>query len=97
MSMTTDEMIAVIQAYKDGKQIQYRNLQPGAGWNDVSPDGPAWCFNEVEYRVKPEPPEPREFYLDASDPWKVGGYLIAYGSHHPHPGSNFIRVREVLD
>lgn len=54
MSMTHDEMIAVIQAHKDGKQVQYRRLSMGEDdWLDL-PD-PAWDFSCSNYRIKPEP------------------------------------------
>lgn len=47
---TPDEIIAVVQAFKDGKQIQarYRNEE----WVDLC--APTWEFSRLEYRVKPE-------------------------------------------
>jgi hypothetical protein len=54
MSMTHDEMIAVIAAHRDGKTVQckYRN---GSVWKDVQ--NPAWSFGSFDYRIKPEPLE----------------------------------------
>jgi len=49
--MTHDEMIAVIQAHKDGKTIQhYVN-----GWVDKPYEMPSFNFGDYIYRVKPEP------------------------------------------
>lgn len=51
--MTHDDMIAVIQAYKDGKQIQRRTSN--GEWLDL--ENPMWYFNIGDYRVKPEEPK----------------------------------------
>lgn len=52
--MTHDEMIAVIQAHKEGKQIQKRAKSFSQnGWYAVSLDG--FNFNLYEYRIKPDP------------------------------------------
>lgn len=49
--MTHDEMIAVIQAHKNGKKIQLRRK----GSSDWTPSaGPGWDFVRFDYRVKPE-------------------------------------------
>ena len=53
--MNHDEMIAVIQAHKDGKGIQYRYRSKV--WTVAST--PSWSFSDTEYRVKPA--EPREW------------------------------------
>ena len=50
--MTHDEMIQVIQAHKEGKQLQYRGKH--SHWADII-DPPAWAFHAYDYRVKPEP------------------------------------------
>lgn len=81
MNMTHDEMIAVIQAHKEGKTIEacaigYTN------WR-VTADPPTWNFYAMDYRVKPEPPKPKEFWLKGcyiycnsqcrdNDQWSVG-------------------------
>lgn len=58
--MTHQEMIDVIQAHKDGKQIQF---QAGGCllWIDVQDNDPSWDFNSCNYRIKPEP---RRFWLN---------------------------------
>jgi hypothetical protein len=52
--MTHDEMIAVIQAHKDGKMIQFKQKDVD-GW--VWAPRPCWNFSSHEYRIKPEPME----------------------------------------
>ncbi len=52
MSMTHDEMIAVIAAHKDGKTIQIKGNISGE-WNDA--DSPRFNFVQCTYRIKPEP------------------------------------------
>lgn len=49
--MTYDEKIAVIQAAKEGKQIQVRN-NAGTEWKDII--CPAFNFECNYYRIKPE-------------------------------------------
>jgi len=54
--MTHDEMIAVIQADKDGSAVQYRLIRGGDdSWTDGKSGGFIWDFSKYEYRVKPEP------------------------------------------
>lgn len=54
--MTIDEIIAVLQAFKDGKAIQFavRKSDPRK-WLELSIRDLAWNFASYEYRVKPEP------------------------------------------
>lgn len=47
--MTVDEMIEVLEAFKEGKKIQYFM---GGLWRDCTE--PRWAFDSVKYRVKPE-------------------------------------------
>ena len=47
---TTEEMIAVMQAYVDGKEIEYESYSK---WEKVTE--PAWNWGGNDYRVKPEP------------------------------------------
>ena len=54
MGMTPDEIIAVVQAFKAGKEIE---LQPKAKeptqW--MLTTSPGWDFYHFNYRVRPEP------------------------------------------
>lgn len=51
--MKTHEMIEVMQAYEDGKAIQYSNKGEDA-WRDVVYE-PEWVWQVCDYRIKPEP------------------------------------------
>lgn len=46
---TIEEMIAVMQAYADGKKIQ---LLVGEHWKDI--EHPDWNWDYDDYRIKPE-------------------------------------------
>lgn len=50
--MTYDEMIAVIEAAKEGKTIQTKLKRTTAEYADTKP---TWNFDTFDYRVKPEP------------------------------------------
>ncbi len=50
--MTHDEMIAVIQAHKAGKNIQWRHMSGTTEWETAS--SPAWDFSVNNYRIAPE-------------------------------------------
>ena len=52
--MTHDQMIALIEAHRDGQTIQYR-LSPKAEWRDRHLKSLDFDFSDVEYRIKPEP------------------------------------------
>lgn len=65
--MPLDEMIAVLQAAKARKKIQFRPTfghQTELHWSDFDPEGThistTWNFNTCDFRVKPEP---RELWL----------------------------------
>lgn len=51
--MTHDEMIDVIKAHRDGKQIQVRP-HSFSDWSDNV--YPVWDFDHCDYRIKPEEP-----------------------------------------
>ena len=46
----TADYIKVMQAYVEGKQIQYKDDE---AWIDI--DDPDWDWHNWEYRIKPEP------------------------------------------
>ena len=52
--MTPDEMIEVVQAFKDGKEIQarYRSPLDNEPWESVK--DPFWNFSIFDYRAKPD-------------------------------------------
>ena len=84
------EIIPVLQAWIDGKTIQYQI--PDDTWADVVD---AVHPNEYEYRIKPEP---REFWINPFNIPKTGGFHVSAGiTDTAQPLDNWIHVREVLD
>ena len=78
--MTIDEMIEVLQAYKEGKAIQAVPLCDNSGWYDVKK--PSWDFSAMEYRIKPEkkiiPYETfEELYKDMEEHGGKFGMIVA--------------------
>ena len=50
----TKEAIAVMQAYVDGKRIQWKHAICGDAWQDCSGE-PSWALTACAYRIAPEP------------------------------------------
>lgn len=77
--MTPDEMIAVIQAYKDGKTIEFKylNSREDETWHVADP--PIWNFFACMYRVKEETEQRYRKYLHVDEVLqaikKHGGYV----------------------
>ena len=69
--MSDDEIIAVVQAHKEGKKIEHLDDSYGyESWRWCN--NPTWNFGTSKYRVAPEPRKPREWkmpvsMLDAAD------------------------------
>jgi len=63
--MSPEEMIDVIQAHKDGEQIQflYKTEKPSSDncWLDAKT--PTWNFTSYNYRIKPKAPKTMHQYL----------------------------------
>ncbi len=87
--MTDDEIIAVVQAHKEGKPIQSRHMNDPYWMNN--PTEFQWNFGVYEYRVAPEPSKPREWWLSL-DQW---GNPRCTPQNTPHQG--YIHVREVIE
>lgn len=51
---TPDEIIAVVQAFKEGKEIEYNLVGSQSDERWISGD-PRWNFSHCHYRVKQEP------------------------------------------
>lgn len=73
--MTHEEMIAVIAAHRDGKTIQFQPVDIECGWQDTGPDV-VWSFNTDNYRIKPEPPKPRELWIYENERGSFAGYPL---------------------
>ena len=94
--MTIDEMIAVLQAAKAGKQIQWQGKGSSIPWQDVTL--PSWSFDDLNYRVKPEPREFRLYPCD-SEPSARNGYWFGHARTTEASAKFYgegIKVREVL-
>ena len=52
MTQSIESMIEVLQAYKDGKKIEYRIIG-STQWSAIG--DPQWHFRGCEYRIAPEP------------------------------------------
>lgn len=55
--MTLDEQIAILQAAKEGKTIEWRVRLKGSCWQDYSSGTPRFDFTNYDYRIKHEPHE----------------------------------------
>lgn len=83
----TAERIKVMQAYLDGKTIEFLF---GSDWLEVSE--PSWEFGKYQYRIKPEPREWNVFVNGKGMP----SYIRPTGHDWP-PGLERVRVREIID
>jgi len=53
--MTTKEKIEIMQAYENGKKIEWRPNAFKRPWNDYLNE-PEWNWEYYQYRIKPEEP-----------------------------------------
>lgn len=50
------ELLSIIQAYAEGKSIQYQCSHPTPHWEDISPsESVNFSSHSSRYRIKPEP------------------------------------------
>ena len=47
------ELLPIIQAFADGKDIQIRNITDD-GWDDINDDRMSFCAKAEAYRIKPQ-------------------------------------------
>ena len=91
-------MIAVLQAAKEGKLIQYRITDfagKASGWEDAQ--CPCFDFTRCEYRIKPEP---MEIWVNVYPDGTVGGDMSGTKkmcAMSCAPGGRTVKFREVLD
>ena len=66
-----------IKAWADGAEIEYRIRKPNEPWSDWDlVIEPTWHLNtwqEIEYRIKPQPKDPQYLYVYVDFP----GYKLA--------------------
>ena len=107
--MTDDQILEVVQAHKEGKQIQCSKrisipvwgTGPDGNWSDCGVLGSTiiWNFIEYDYRVKPEPRKPREWWIKMGT-HGYGGMPDVITSMRPHSDihtEDYIHVREVIE
>jgi hypothetical protein len=51
---TTKQIIEVMQAFVEGKKVQYLDANDKKTWHTIYGD-PEWRWDVLDYRVKPEP------------------------------------------
>ena len=87
----------LIKAYKKGAKIECKHKNKE--WRDASSDDIRSWYEDAEYRIKPEPPKPREWMVSVST------------RKHPSPGVAYeyqecdkddpkfecVRVREIIE
>jgi hypothetical protein len=88
--MSDDEILAVVQAYKEGKKIQVCSPIEGAKWHDC--ERPMWAFDNLDYRVAPEPRKPREWSVHVVTDGVITSFPL-----HENMIQETVRVREVLE
>lgn len=98
--MTDKEIIAVIQAHIEGKQIQFR-YENSLEWLDCTDNKPSWDFSSYDYRVKPE--SKTRPYKDRKECWndmlkhQPFGWVKSKAGNYTHidivnDGSNFSEI-----
>lgn len=87
--MNTKEKIKVMQAWVDGKNVQFNSANM---WEDMDRNAgePSWSWEYKDYRIKPEPMEIEVWVGDEGEPLcivKPNGFT----------GNAKKKFREVLD
>ncbi len=98
--MSHNEIIAVVTAAAGGAKIEFRDCLDASGpWFETAI--PDWNFHRFDYRVRPEPPKPREWWIAA---YRTNRMAHVFRSEHDAQSlcyitelaEPFIHVREVL-
>ena len=98
--MTDDEIIAVVQAHKEGKKIQWMTRIGPQTWHDYLGSPIRWNFDRYDYRVVPEPRNPREWSIGVHGDRVVGGISTDDKKRVMYCGSlsvETVHVREVIN
>ena len=90
--MNHDEMIEIIQAHKEGKEVQREAVSPAGHVSWVDDPEPSFNFNMYYYRIKPEAVEPErlEYWVAGR-----GNANFSYASKYK-TGAFDTLLREVL-
>jgi hypothetical protein len=99
--MKIDDIITVLRAAKEGKPLEFKPLpriDPLCQYDWQDAPSPSWDFSTKEYRVKPEPPKPREFWICCNGTDQEGRPLDALiYPRAPICNRTVIHLREVVD
>jgi hypothetical protein len=97
--MTKDQIkdrIPVLWAWLDGKAIQYYRWSDLPAWTDYNFHTAPEILNPgFEFRIKPEPPKPREWWIELS-PDNLGIYIHSIYPTQMNGANSLVHVREVL-
>lgn len=63
MTQSIESMIEVLQAYKDGKKIEF--FSDRGTWEPLT--SPSWDFSAYEYRIAPEPKKKVKYWCFTDD------------------------------
>lgn len=93
--MTDEQILEVVSAHKEGKEIEWRDRRHAVcEWHNLrrSTSGGwfGWDFQNLEYRVVPEPRKPREWIV-------VEGHDALWFPRACVGQLNPIHVREVIE
>ena len=94
--MDTKDKIKVMQAFIDGRPLQFGRSGGGGGWRDINFE-PTWNWDRGRYRIKPEPPVELWCTMDGN-----GRSVNLYNSEKKarakvHPSRRVCLMREVRD
>lgn len=84
----TKKLLPVIQAYTEGKQVQYKR-DTNDSWDDI--ESPNWHITG-EYRIKPEPQKFWVLFNRRGEPVSVFSHLpIAYLNNNNYALEEYVR------
>jgi hypothetical protein len=92
MSMTHDEMIAVIEHHKNGGKVEY-NYHSDDRWTMVDGE-PLWNFAKHNYRIKPEP---MTLWLEISESGSVAATHYTKPTIQAYPHTTLKKFVEVTE
>lgn len=92
---TIDGKLAVMQAFKDGAEIEWaRRYEAPKIWARCVV-APSWDWEQCDFRIKPR--EPREFAIAIPLDGRTPHVVPAGGGVYSRHAYAFIKVREVLE
>ena len=89
------DYLPLVQALADGKQIQMKH--PSGEWLDA--ESVSGVYAASYYRIKPEPPKPREYWISREPICSTHPYSFSVFERPPNDILPYpvIHVREVIE